>query len=120
MVYWFKPGWENKKFKAFAANVFVDERRLYVRPSDKLTAKVKKLYDAGQLTEDVLNSIDGKCEVIFYKIAPSESIRLCPRTGQVPKTHEVSGLSPNQVRPVAHIQQLLIGKLEAGKFGEAK
>ena len=118
--HWFKKGWKNKKFQAYAANAFEDERRIYARPTEKLIAKIKQLDEAGQLTEEILTSIDGESEVTFYKIAPSESLRLCPRTGQVPAEHELSGSSPNQIRPVAHIQQLLNGKLVAGDFGEAK
>ena len=118
--HWFKRGWKNEKCQAYAANAFEDERRIYVRPTEKLLAKVKQLDDAGQLSEEVPNSIDNEREVIFYKIAPSESLRLHQGTGQVPPGHDLSGLSPNQIRPVAHIQQLLNGKLVAGDFGEAK
>ena len=95
---------------------FSGSKLIFACTEIKVHATFVKYQRDGQFSKEVPNYIDNVCEVTFYKIAPAESTLLHWGTGQVPDGHELAGQSPNQIRPVAHIQQLLNGKLGAGDF----
>ena len=76
------------------------------------------MYRNEKLTKEVTNSIDGVCEIEFFKVGPSNAVILDEITGQVPPGHELHGQQINQVQPVGHIQKLLLGKVNAGDYGD--